>query len=171
MRTETFTDRFLVPAAADRVYAHLAEPTNHIGLSPLIVAVRDIERGTDAAGRTVLSFVSVERFRLVGPLRYDNILHVRQTNTEPGRQLVMQVRSPARVSVRFVMDIEPAEGGPAAVTSARTEPVAAGPDGAGSIVTVTVSLTMPTLLRSFVVRTAKRVQLVRARTLTERMSR
>jgi hypothetical protein len=151
MRTETFTDRFLVPAAADRVYAHLAEPTNHIGLSPLIVAVRDIERGTDAAGRTVLSFISVERFRLIGALRYDNILHVRQTNTEPGRQLVMEVRSPARVSVRFVMDVEPAD--------------------AGSVVTVTVSLTMPTLLRSFVVRTAKRVQLVRARTLTERMSR
>ncbi|WFE24026.1 SRPBCC family protein [Solwaraspora sp. WMMD937] len=150
MRTETFTDRFTVAAAPDRVHAHLADPANHIGLSPLIVAVRDIERSTDADGHTVLRYVAVERFKIVGPLRYDNILHVRQTETDPGRRLVMQVRSPARVSVRFVMETEP--------------------DGTGSAVTVTVSLTMPALLRSYVVRTAKRVQMFRARTLAERMS-
>ncbi|WFE26949.1 SRPBCC family protein [Solwaraspora sp. WMMD791] len=150
MRTETFTDRFVVAAAADRVHAHLAEPTNHIGLSPLIVAVRDITAETDDAGRAVLRFVAVERFRIVGPLRYDNILHVRQTVTEPGRQLVMEVRSPARVSVRFVLDVAPVD--------------------TGSLVTVTVSLRMPTLLRSYVVRTARRVQMFRARALTERMS-
>lgn len=157
MRTETFTDRFPVGASPQRVYDHLAEPTNHIGLSPLIVAVRDIEQETDAAGREVLRYVAVERFRIGGPLRYDNVLHVRQTNTEPGHQLVMEVRSPARVSVRFVMEIESSvPATPPAVT--------------GSTVSVTVDLTMPTVLRSYVVRTAKRVQLVRARTLAERMS-
>ncbi|MFV2021241.1 SRPBCC family protein [Micromonospora sp. LOL_023] len=157
MRTETFIDRFTVAAPPRRVYDHLAEPANHIGLSPLIVAVRDIERETDAAGREVLRYVAVERFRFGGLLRYDNVLHVRQTNTEPSRQLVMEVRSPARVSVRFVMEIES--------TALAMEPAVT-----GSTVTVTVSLTMPTILRSFVVRTAKRVQLVRARTLAERMS-
>ncbi|WP_326555326.1 SRPBCC family protein [Micromonospora sp. NBC_01813] len=157
MRTETFTDRFPVGASPRRVYDHLAEPTNHIGLSPLIVAVRDIERETDAAGRAVLRYVAVERFRIVGPLRYDNILQVRQTNTEPGRQLVVEVRSPARVSVRFVIEMEPF-----GMDSEAT--------GTGSAVTITITLTMPTILRSYVVRTAKWVQLVRARTLAERMS-
>ncbi|MDG4767600.1 SRPBCC family protein [Solwaraspora sp. WMMD406] len=160
MRTETFTDEFTVAAPPERVYAHLAEPTNHIGLSPLIVAVRDVVAETDDAGRAVLRYVAVERFTIAGPLRYDNVLRVRQTATVPGRELVLEVRSPAWVSVRFVMTVAPHHTGPAATSPAAT----------GSRVTVTVRLRMPTLLRSYVVRTARRVQVFRARTLTERMS-
>ncbi|MFY1633879.1 SRPBCC family protein [Solwaraspora sp. WMMB335] len=156
MRIETFVDQFPVAAPPRRVYDHLAEPTNHIGLSPLIVAVRDIERGTDPAGQQELRYVAVERFTVAGPLHYDNILRVCQTNTVPGRRLVMRVRSPARVRVRFVMDVEPAGTG-------------VGHDP-GTVVTVSVTLQMPTLLRSYVVRTARKVQMFRARTLAERMS-
>ncbi|MEV1285642.1 SRPBCC family protein [Micromonospora sp. NPDC049679] len=150
MRIETFSDRFAVPAPPDRVYAHLAEPANHIGLSPLIVAVRDVLRKTDATGREVVRYVAVERFAILGPLRYDNLLRVTQTGTVPGRQLVMEVLSSARVTVRFVFDIEPAE--------------------AGSLVTATVTLRMPTLLRGYVLRTAARVQAFRARALADRMA-
>jgi ligand-binding SRPBCC domain-containing protein len=150
MRIETFSDRFPVAAPPDRVYAHLAEPANHIGLSPLIVAVRDVRRETDTAGREILRYVSVERFPILGPLRYDNLLRVTQTGTDPGRQLVMEVLSSARVTVRFVFDFEAAE--------------------AGSLVTVTVTLRMPTLLRGYVLRTAERVQAFRARALADRMA-
>ncbi|SDX95805.1 Polyketide cyclase / dehydrase and lipid transport [Micromonospora pattaloongensis] len=146
MRIETFTDSFPVAAPPESVHAHLAEPTNHIGLSPLIVAVRDIRRES----REVLRYVAVERFRLLGPLRYDNRLRVTQTDTVPGRQLVMEVRSSARVRVRFVFDVAPAP--------------------AGSVVTVTATLRMPTLLRGYVLRTARRVQAFRARALAERMA-
>ncbi|BCJ66566.1 SRPBCC family protein [Polymorphospora rubra] len=150
MRTETFVDRFPVAAPPDRVYAHLAEPANSVGLSPLIVAVRDVRRETGPDGRAVVRFVAVERFRIAGPLRYDNILRVTQTATGPDRQLVLDVLSPARVTVRFVMDLAPLDDG--------TE------------VTVTVTLRMPAPLRAYVLRTARRVQEYRARELARRMA-
>ncbi|MEV7230454.1 MULTISPECIES: SRPBCC family protein [Polymorphospora] len=148
MRTETFVDRFPVAAPPDRVFAHLAEPTNSVGLSPLIVAVRDVRR---EAGGAVVRFVAVERFRIAGPLRYDNILRVTQTATVPDRQLVLDVLSPARVTVRFVMDLAPLDDG-------------------GTEVTVTVTLRMPAPLRAYVLRTARRVQEYRARELARRMA-
>ena len=80
---------------------------------------------TDAEGRELRRYVAVERFSILGRLRYDNRLRVTQTGTQPGRQLVMEVLSSARVTVRFVFDFAPTD--------------------AGSLVTATVTLRMPTL--------------------------
>ncbi len=149
MASETFEYRYFVNAPADQVYAHLAEPASYVGLSPLVTAVHDIEHSTDADGHAVVRYVSVEKFRFLGILHYDNHIHVTTTLTQQAQQLVSDVDSPMWVRVRFVFDLE-GEGG-------------------GTWVHETVSARMPGLLRDFVVNEAKSVQQARARILKERL--
>ncbi|MFE7713220.1 SRPBCC family protein [Streptomyces sp. NPDC057486] len=62
---------FRIAAPPEEVFAHLAEPSHYVGLSPLLVAVRDVRR----SGGTV-DYTAVERFRFLGVLRQDNIIDV-----------------------------------------------------------------------------------------------
>jgi carbon monoxide dehydrogenase subunit G len=140
---EQFSHTFAVAAPAARIYAHLSEPQSYVGLSPLLVAVRDVRREGDA-----VSYVAVERFRF-GPLRWDNPIHVRMTFPEPGRRILSDVRSPGRVRLTAAVELVP--------------------DGRGTRVTESVTVTFPRLLRRFVVGQARSVQLARARELTRRM--
>ena len=142
--TEEFSHSFAVAAPAGRVYAHLAEPKNYIGLSPLLVAVRDVRRD----GGTV-SYVAVERFT-VGPVRHDNLIAVTMSFPQPGRRLVSDVVSPGRVRLTATVDLVP--------------------DGDGTMVTETVRVTFPALLRRFVLGQARKVQRARAAELSRRMA-
>lgn len=139
-----------VAAAPDVVYAHLADPRSYIGLSPLIVAVDDVRHGHDVEGRAVAEYVAVERFRLVGPLRWDNRIQVRMVSTPPHGPLVSEVRSPGRVSLRAVVELT------------------AVPEGTRVVERVTADA--PALLRRFVTGEAGRVAAYRAAELTRRMA-
>ncbi|MDG4798833.1 SRPBCC family protein [Micromonospora sp. WMMD1082] len=139
-----------VAAPPEVVYAHLADPRSYIGLSPLIVAVDDVRHGRDAEGRAVADYVAVERFRLVGPVRWDNRIRVRMVSTRPGDQLVSDVRSPGRVTLRAVVDLT-------AVTD-------------GTRVRERVTANAPAPLRRFVATQARRVAAYRAAELTRRMA-
>ncbi|MGC5054021.1 SRPBCC family protein [Micromonospora sp. DT48] len=139
-----------VAAAPDVVYAHLADPRSYIGLSPLIVAVDDVRHGHDVEGRAVAEYVAVERFRLVGPLRWDNRIQVRMVSTPPHGPLVSEVRSPGRVSLRAVVELT------------------AVPEGTRVVERVTADA--PALLRRFVAGEAGRVAAYRAAELTRRMA-
>lgn len=149
MAAETFENRYFVSAPADRIYAHLADPASYVGLSPLVTAVDDIEHSTDAQGRAVVRYLSVETFKFLGFIRYDNRIRVTTTLTQPGVQLVSDVDSPMWVKVRFVFDLQPGDG--------------------GTWIQETVTARMPGLLRGFVIGEAKSVQQARARILNERL--
>lgn len=144
MPTEEFSNSFHVPAPAEDIFAHLAVPESYIGLSPLIVAVRDVRRDGDG-----VSYVSVERFTF-GPFSYDNHIRVTMTFPEPGRRILSDVVSPGRVRLVAAVDLVP--------------------DGAGTAVTETVRVTFPALLRSFVLGQARSVQRARAAELTRRLT-
>ncbi|MFJ9841526.1 SRPBCC family protein [Kitasatospora sp. NPDC101155] len=60
-----------IAATPAAVLAHLTRPENYIGLSPLLVDVRDVrcEGG-------VTYYVAVERFRFLGLVRHDNVIRV-----------------------------------------------------------------------------------------------
>ncbi|MEV4705225.1 SRPBCC family protein [Actinoplanes sp. NPDC049316] len=143
MSTDQFSHSFTVAAPADRIYAHLSAPESYVGLSPLVVAVRDIRRDGDA-----VSYVAVERFAL-GPLHWDNPIRVTMTFPKPGRRLVSDVRSPGRVHLVATVDL--------AV------------EGDGTRVTESVTVSCPWILRSFVAGQARSVQRARAAELTRRM--
>jgi hypothetical protein len=142
--SEAFSHSFVVPAPAERIYAHLGEPANYVGLSPLVVEVRDVRRD----GRTV-SYVAVERFTL-GPFKHDNLIAVTMSFPGPGRQLVSDVVSPGRVRLVATVDLVPA--------------------GDGTRVTESVQVTFPALLRLLVPGQARKVQRARAAELTRRMA-
>ncbi|MFC8905808.1 SRPBCC family protein, partial [Micromonospora sp. NPDC057140] len=145
-----FETTCVVAAPPDEVYHHLSDPFSYVGLSPLIVAVRDVRTSHDVHGRAVAHYVAVERFRLVGPVRWDNPIRVRMVATRPGEQLVSEVHSPGWVSLRAVVDLAAVAGG----TRVREQVTAAAP--------------VP--LRRFVAAKAREVAAYRAAELTRRMA-
>ncbi|RZU54363.1 carbon monoxide dehydrogenase subunit G [Krasilnikovia cinnamomea] len=147
MPIDTLRHGFAVAAPPETVHAHLADPHSYVGLSPLVVAVRDVRPVRDAQGRDAVGYVAVERFRL-GPLRWDNPIAV--TLRTAGSALVSTVVSPGRV--RLVATVELA------------------PNGTGTRVTETVEVRCPGVLRAFVLRQARAVQLGRATELARRMA-
>ena len=144
MPSATFSHSFAVPAPAARIYAHLGEPASYVGLSPLVVEVRDVRRD----GGTV-SYVAVERFT-VGPFEHDNLIAVTISFPRPGRQLVSDVVSPGRVRLVATVDLVP--------------------EGDGTRVTESVRVAFPALLRPLVPGQVRKVQRARAAELTRRMA-
>ncbi|MEV0568028.1 SRPBCC family protein [Dactylosporangium sp. NPDC050588] len=140
MSVDAFAHTFLVAAPPARVFEHLADPHSYVGLSPLVVAVRDVRTDGDQVG-----YVALERFRF-----WTNRIRVTMTLDPAAPAVVSDVVSPGRVRLR------------AAVTLA--------PSGAGTEVTETITVDSPSLLRRYVVRTARSVQLRRAAELTRRMA-
>ena len=69
--TDPIEHAFTVAAPPDAVYAHLADPANYVGLSPLVVDVRDVSRDDG-----VTRYRAVERFPVFGNLSYDNVIAV-----------------------------------------------------------------------------------------------
>ncbi len=145
MPTEEFTHDVTVPAPAARIFAHLAEPESYIGLSPLLVAVRDIVRDGEE-----IRYVAVERFRILGPLRWDNPIRVTMTFPEPQRRIVSEVRSPGNVRLTATVELTPKDG--------------------GTHVAETVRVTYPKLLRPLVIGQATKVQRHRLAELARRMT-
>ncbi len=149
MAVETFAQRYFIAAPAAHIYDHLAAPTNYVGLSPLVVDVRDVQTSRDQQGREVQRYLSVERFHFLGFIRYDNLIRVTTTLTQPPAQLISEVDSPGWVHMQFVFDFQP--------------------DAEGTWIEETVTAQAPLLLRRFVVAEAQRVQQALARILTTRM--
>ena len=96
-----------------------------------------------------MHYQSVERFHFLRFIRYDNLIDVTMTLTEPQRQIISDVDSPLSVKLRFIFDFQP--------------------EGGGTWVRETVTARMPGLLHSFVVSEAKRVQQARAQILRKRL--
>ncbi len=139
-----FAHSFTVAAPPSQVYAHLIDPHSYIGLSPLVVEVRDITE-TDEA----ISYVAVERFDF-GPFHWNNPIKVRMTGSADGRTIVSAVRSPGFVTLTQRVTLTPAD--------------------IGTTVHESIALTAPAPLRNFVLGQARSVQRHRAAELTRRMT-
>jgi len=138
----------VVAAPPRAVFDHLRDPNSYVGLSPLVVAVRDIREEPDA-----VHYVAVERFRFAG-LTYDNLIRVelRADDSDPARLWVGgDVDSPGNVQLRYGYTITP--------------------EGDGSRVVDRIEVTAPFGLRRFAFRRASEVQHARGRILAERLSR
>ncbi|WP_037570250.1 hypothetical protein [Phaeacidiphilus oryzae] len=140
---------YRLAAGRARVVAHLAEPANYVGLSPLVVAVREVRAEEDGLVR----YTAVERFRLLGVLRHDNAIEVSLRVSAAGDAVSGEVRSPAgvRMEYRFEVADEPS-GGP------------------GCLLTDTLRLRAPFGLLRFAASQAASVQRSRGRVLAERLT-
>ncbi|MEU4829518.1 SRPBCC family protein [Streptosporangium sp. NPDC023615] len=93
----TLRNTFHVRNSPEALRAHLSQPQSYVGLSPLVVAVKDIRPGPDET-----RYTSVERFRFLG-LRYDNMIKVTLRSTP--RTVEGEVVSPGgvRMDYRFTL--------------------------------------------------------------------
>ena len=138
----------VVAAPPRAVFEHLRDPRNYVGLSPLVVEVRDIREEPDA-----VHYVAVERFRFAG-VKYDNLIRVelRADDDDPARLWVGgDVDSPGNVQLRYGYTITP--------------------DGDGARVVDRIQVTAPFGLRRFAIGRASEVQRARGRILAERLGR
>jgi hypothetical protein len=136
---------FRIAAPPGAVFAHLADPASYVGLSPLVVAVRDVD-----AGGPVIRYRAVERFRVLGNLSYDNVIDVTLAADRGALTVGGDVRSPGWVRMKYLYVITP--------------------DGDGAAVTDSLLLRAPFGLRRFAASRARDVQLARARVLAERLT-
>jgi hypothetical protein len=139
---------FTIAAPPRAVLDHLNDPRSYVGLSPLVVEVRDIRADADG----VVHYIAVERFRLLGFLRYDNAIRVtiRGEASGDGGWVGGDVDSPGGVTLRYGYTVVP--------------------DGAGrTAVTDRIEVAAPLGLRRFSIRRASEVQAARARILAERL--
>ena len=143
MPTRVLVNTFHVAADPKEVFDHLATPESYVGLSPLVVAVRDVDRSDP----DVVRYTSIERFAF-GPFRYDNPIAV--TLRTDGLAVYGEVRSPGRVRMRYRFDLSPEDG--------------------GTRVEDRLKLTAPWFLTRFAAGQARRVQLARAGILAERLA-
>ncbi|NUW45761.1 SRPBCC family protein [Nonomuraea rhodomycinica] len=145
MSNRVLTHEYRVGAAPEEVFEHLTTPESYIGLSPLVVAVRDVDRSRPG----VIRYTAVERFRLLRFLTYDNPIDV-ALHTD-GLSVYGEVRSPGRVRMAYRFGLAP--------------------DGTGGTrVRDRLDLTAPRVVAGFAAGQARKVQLARARILAERLS-
>jgi len=100
----TLRNTFHVKNTAAAVRAHLSQPQSYVGLSPLVVAVKDIEQGESET-----RYTSVERFRFFGFFKYDNMIKVTLRNTP--RTVEGEVDSPGGVRLDYRFTLNEKDGG------------------------------------------------------------
>lgn len=137
-----------VPPA--EVYAEISEPNNLLGLQPLVVEVSPVSRSQDSEGNTVLTYQSVELFRLGGIVPYRNAIQVESTLFPEQWRMLSRVKSPLNIQLEFAYQIKAA--------------------GQGTQLDLNINFTAPSLIREFVlsqVNTAQDAVLVNLKTRLE----
>lgn len=150
MATATFQHEYSIQAHVKKVYAHLAEPTNYIGLSPQLVSLADIEWGINLDRQRFVRYWSVEVFQFFRLIKYTNQLDVVMTLTVPNRQIVSEVHSGFDTRIVIEFNLQPHQN--------------------STQVIEVISLHTPALLRSFFIRQARAVQQNRERVLRNRLA-
>ncbi|GAA0422635.1 hypothetical protein Acor_58110 [Acrocarpospora corrugata] len=135
---------FHVDATPQAVFDHLTTPENYVGLSPIVIAVHDVDHSTPG----VIRYTAVERFRFLGFITHDNPIKV-ELFTED-LSLYGEVRSPGNIQMRYRFDL-----------------IA---DGERTRVEDRLDLKAPWFLLRYAAGEARKVQLARAQILAERLS-
>ncbi|GAA3512531.1 hypothetical protein FHR32_000946 [Streptosporangium album] len=99
MPKATLRHTFHVRNTPAALRAHLSQPQSYVGLSPLVVAVRDIRQDGEET-----RYTSVERFRFFGLVRYDNLIKVTLRSTPLTVEGEVDSPGGVRLDYRFVLD-------------------------------------------------------------------
>ncbi len=140
---KVLTNTFHVKTTPEAVFEHLTTPENYVGLSPIVIAVRDVDHSSPG----VVRYTAVERFKFLGFIRYDNPIRVELFTEELA--LHGEVRSPGGVRMGYRFDLSA--------------------DGSGTRVADRLELHAPWFLLRYAAGEARKVQLARARILAGRL--
>ncbi|MEV4092258.1 SRPBCC family protein [Streptosporangium saharense] len=100
----TLHHTFHVRNTPGALQAHLSQPQSYVGLSPLVVAVRDV---STVDGET--RYVSVERLRLLGLVRYESLVKVTLRSTP--ETVEGEVTAPGGVRLGYRFTLRERDGG------------------------------------------------------------
>lgn len=132
------------------IYSHFADPMNYLGLSPLIVEVRQIQHGINAAQKPTCRHEAVELFQL-GWIQHRNVITTTTTFEQQDEIFINEVISPMNVRVRFEVHLAPLN------------------DGQATRYQEVVTADAPFMLAGFVEKQAKKMQVIRLARLKERL--
>ncbi|GAA0971189.1 hypothetical protein GCM10009555_021570 [Acrocarpospora macrocephala] len=144
MPETVLTNTFHVDTTPEAVFEHLTTPENYVGLSPIVIAVHDVDRSSPG----VIRYTAVERFRFLGFITHDNPIKV-ELFTE-GLSLYGEVRSPGNIRMGYRFDLHA--------------------DGDRTRIEDRLDLRAPWFLLRYAAGEARKVQLARGRILAERLA-
>ncbi|GIH29247.1 hypothetical protein Aph01nite_75570 [Acrocarpospora phusangensis] len=144
MPEKVLTNTFHVNTTPEAVFEHLTTPENYVGLSPIVIAVRDVDRSSPG----VIRYTAVERFKFLGFITHDNPIKV-ELFTE-ALSLYGEVRSPGNIRMAYRFDLSA--------------------DGDGTRIEDRLDLHAPWFLLRYAAGEARKVQLARAQILSARLS-
>ncbi|ACZ90287.1 hypothetical protein [Streptosporangium roseum] len=104
MPKATLRHTFHVRNTPAALQAHLSQPQSYVGLSPLVIAVKDIRQNGEET-----RYTSVERFRFLGMVKYDNLIKVTLRSTP--RTVEGEVDSPGGVRLDYRFALTERDGG------------------------------------------------------------
>ncbi|GLX94889.1 SRPBCC family protein [Herbidospora sp. NBRC 101105] len=144
MPDQVLRNTFHIGVEPKVVLDHLTTPENYIGLSPIVVAVKDVDRSTPG----VVRYTATERFRFLGFIKWDNPIAVELFTDDSA--VWGDVKSPGGVRMAYRFDLSA--------------------EGTGTRVDDVLNLTAPPLIIRYAASEARKVQLARARILVERLA-
>lgn len=102
----TFELNIFIECTRDKVYDHLSQPINMIGLQPLLTEMDVLEEKKDTHGIILRSFQTVETFRWLGlPIFRNRILSVIHL-TKPKELLEFHVYSRPNIEIIFKYSLQ-----------------------------------------------------------------
>jgi hypothetical protein len=97
----TFELNIFINCKRDKVYDHLSEPINMIGLQPLLTEIDVLKERMDSNGILLRPFYTVETFRLMGLRLYRNKVYSTIRLTKPKEELEFHVHRKPGIEIIF----------------------------------------------------------------------
>ncbi len=97
----TFELVIFIDCEQDKIYDHLSEPINMIGLQPLLTEIDVLEEKKDKHGVILRPFYIVETFRLLGLPIFRNRVYFTIHLTRPKDELEIHVYSKPGVEIKY----------------------------------------------------------------------
>lgn len=139
LRSTAFALSISIPSSSSQVFAILSEPKQIEGLQPFIVGTDIVSAHTDAQrGTAEYEVYFIERFTLLGPLRYDNRIHTFIRANRDEKRIEFKVLSFPRVELVSTYVLRDVDG--------------------ATLVEQSVKVTTPAILNSFVAGVAQKAQ-------------
>ena len=110
LRIADFRESLIIQAPLSQVFAQLAQPERMLGLQPLLVHCEVVNQRADAESQiTECEVLYTERFKILGPLHYDNHIRSFMKSDARANQITFTVRSFPRIKLSSCYDLSPRE--------------------------------------------------------------
>ena len=112
----TFELNIFIDCKRDKVYDHLSEPINMIGLQPRLTEINVLKERRDADGIILRPFHVVEIFRLAGLPVYRHKVYSMIRLTKPKEELELYVHSRPNIEIVFSYKFQQSNDGRTQIT-------------------------------------------------------